>query len=119
MSEHISIANKVYEFLSAKGIVTFFPAQMVGECLQNSVVVKYGTTARHNETTSNRQLVELWCYTPKFSDLEAFCTIVKNAIKQLGLQVMIRVANMEDGSYYDEDKKAHLRTVYAYFYYKR
>lgn len=101
----------IYLHLKNDGFDVYSPGQHEGECLSPYVVVKDAGTTRFGGFSSHKALYEVLCYVPKdtFSQLEPFVQKVKTSMKKM--YPMIRSADYETASFYDDTVKGHMVSV--------
>lgn len=101
----------IFLFLKSKNFEVYFPAEKVGECRSNYIVVKDATTSKIGDYSSTVTYYDLMCYVPKdkFSSLAGFVEEVKEAMKEL--VPMIKPTYTETQSFYDDSIKAHMSSV--------
>lgn len=101
----------IYDCLKENHFAVYFPGQHQGECTSNYVVVKDVTATKSLSFSTMIHYYDVLCYVPqqRFGDLEPFMDEVKNCMKQL--VPMIKPANTETGSFYDESIKGWMKSV--------
>ena len=106
-----SRAQDIFQYLKARDIEVYFPAQHKGECLSNYVVVRTSTSTQFADYSSTITYYDLMCYVPKarYGDLDTFTEAVKDAMK--GLVPMIKPTYTETPGFYDESVKGYMRSI--------
>lgn len=101
----------IYDVLKDAGISVYSPAQHQGECTSRYVVVKLGTLQRLRDFSSVQYVYDILVYVPKdeYSELETFVEEVKEVMKKLS--PMIKSANSQTGSFYDDLVKGHMVSI--------
>lgn len=101
----------IYDCLKNNQVEVYFPGQHKGECTSNYVVVRDATSVKSLSFSTMIHYYDVLCYVPqqRFGDLEPFLEEVKKAMKQL--VPMIKPADSETGSFYDESNKGWMKSV--------
>lgn len=101
----------IYDCLKNNQVEVYFPGQHKGECTSNYVVVRDTTSVKSLSFSTMIHYYDVLCYVPqqRFGDLEPFLEEVKKAMKQL--VPMIKPADSETGSFYDESNKGWMKSV--------
>lgn len=101
----------IYDCLKDNQVEVYFPGQHKGECTSNYVVVRDATSVKSLSFSTMIHYYDVLCYVPqqRFGDLEPFLEEVKKVMKQL--VPMIKPADSETGSFYDESNKGWMKSV--------
>lgn len=101
----------IYLHLKSKGFDVYFPAEKVGECTSNYIVLRDASSTKFENYSSTITYYDIMCYVPrnKFSQLAVFVEEVKEAMKEL--VPMIKPTYTETQSYYDDTIKGHMQSV--------
>lgn len=104
----------IYKLLKSKGFDVYSPAQHDGECTSKYIVVKLGTLQKPFDFSTVRYQYDLMLYVPQseYSTLEPFVESVKAAMKEL--EPMVKPANTQTGSFYDDAIKGHMVSIQYY-----
>lgn len=104
--------------LMSQGFSTYLPGKHQGECTAEYVVVKTGVTTQVNNYSSTVTYYDVMCYVPRAtpSRLDEFVDEVTEAMK--GLNPMIRPTYQVTDSYYDDEVKAHMKSI-TYINYRK
>lgn len=116
MSE--SVYDKIYKYLSSKGISVYPPGMHKGECTEKYCVLKNDGSSPYGSFSSQVRYFTLMCYVPKneYSELEEYVTQCEKALDELSPMIMPTGTQQPD--YYDDTIKAHMRSI-MYRNYKR
>lgn len=108
----------IYSLLKRKGFDVYAPAQKVGECTSNYLVVKSDGSYKHVNFSTDRDMYTILCYVPlnKYSELEPLLQSVKGVMKEL--YPMIQPYGQQLPSYYDDAVKGHYIAI-TYENYKK
>lgn len=106
------ILKQIYDVLASDGTKVYFPGQFKGECVEKYIVLKSGATAKLLTVSSERPTYTIMFYVPKnnYTQFESFIRETKQKMKKIFPLVMYDNGS-ETESYYDEDLKAHTKSI--------
>lgn len=108
----------IYLHLESKGFDVYAPSCHVGECQSPYVVIKSGIKIQCPGYSTTQEVMDFMCYVKNRSELDDFLDLVKEAVRELRKQFMIRSLYTESEEFYDDTVKGYMKS-FQYAIYKR